>query len=199
MTSVPQAVDCGSARNAPNGWRTDEELIRCVKSRDEVALGILMKKHTPRVLSVALGVLRQRPEAEEVTQDVFWALWRSPERFDAARGPLLTWLMILARSRALDRLRQIQANARREKELRVEVSSTAPDAGFFGLDRDLAIRELLHRLPPEQGWVVQKAYFEGYALGEIAGLHGAPLGTIKGRARFALKRLRSELGPRPQA
>jgi RNA polymerase sigma-70 factor (ECF subfamily) len=195
MSSTPQAV-CSNGHGSVVGKKCpeDEELIRRLRHGDEFALEAVMRKYSSQLLSVAFRILHRHPDAEEVTQDVFWALWRSPERFDGGRGRLLTWLVILARSRALDRLRRIQANAPRENEITLNVLSTAPAlVQLFSPDREIMIREVLERLPPEQGRVVQKAYFEGYALAEIAELQGAPVGTIKGRARFAIKKLRSEL------
>src|SRR5260370_6341038 len=104
----------------------DDQLVRGIKTGDETALGLLMKKYSTRVYAAAFRVLRQPPDAQEVTQDVFWALWRSPDRFDMARGQLLTWLVILSRSRALDLLRRIQASSSRQNELAVEVQNTNP-------------------------------------------------------------------------
>jgi RNA polymerase sigma-70 factor (ECF subfamily) len=172
----------------------DDQLIRRIKTGDETALDVLMKKYSTRVYGAAFRVLRRQPDAQEVTQDVFWALWRSPDRFDMARGQLLTWLVILSRSRALDLLRRIQANMFRQNELTVEILNTSP-----ALIQNLTpapgvlIEELLQRLPSEQGCVVQMVYIEGYALREVASLLHAPLGTIKGRTRLALQKLRSEL------
>jgi RNA polymerase sigma-70 factor (ECF subfamily) len=176
---------------------SDDQLIRRIRIGDEAALGVLMKKYSTRVYSAAFRVLRRQPDAQEVTQDVFWALWRSPERFDTARGALLTWLVILSRSRALDLLRRIQASASRQNELTAEIQNKTP-----ALVQNLApppvmlIEELLRRLPSEQGCVVQMVYVEGYALREVASLLHAPLGTIKGRTRLAMRKLRSELGSR---
>jgi RNA polymerase sigma-70 factor (ECF subfamily) len=176
----------------------DHELLRMIMGRDEAALAMMMRKHSARVYSAAFRVLRQRPEAQEVTQDVFLALWRSPERFDAARGRLQTWLLILSRSRALDLLRHLQANAPRENELTAQILNTTPGLCQPATsDREILIGELMARLPQKQAWLVQKVYFEGCALGEVAASQGTPLGTVKGRARFALKRLRSELGKSP--
>lgn len=177
----------------------DDQLIRRIKTGDETALGVLMKKYSTRVYAAAFRILRQQPDAQEVTQDVFWALWRSPERFDMARGQLLTWLVILSRSRALDLLRRIQASASRQNELTVEILNTSPAlAHHLTPAHGMLMEELLRRLPSEQGCVVQMVYVEGYAFREVASLLHAPLGTIKGRTRLALQKLRSELGSHPK-
>jgi RNA polymerase sigma factor (sigma-70 family) len=118
----------------------------------------------------------------------------NPERFDAAKGPLNNWLVIVARSRALDLLRRVKAKTRREAHLTLEVLAIRSSVmQSLNPDQALMIQELLSRLPPQQEWVIRRAYFDGFALGEIAERQQLPLGTVKGRARFAIKRLRSEL------
>jgi RNA polymerase sigma-70 factor, ECF subfamily len=172
----------------------DRELICRLRSRDEAALDVVMRKYSFRVTSAAFQILRRRCDAEEVTQDVFMSLWRSPERFDSDRGALPTWLIILARSRALDRLRRIQAKSRRENRVKGKILGLgAAAAEAFTRDRNLTLQQLLSRLPAQQERVIRRAYFEGYALAEIAALHRIPLGTVKGRVRFAMKKLRAEL------
>src|SRR5262249_12306216 len=89
----------------------DQELVRRICERDESALTLLIRKHSAHVYAAAFAILRRRPEAQEVAQDVFWALWRAPERFEGGRGRLPTWLRIVSRSRALDLLRSIRADA----------------------------------------------------------------------------------------
>lgn len=171
----------------------DRQLILRIKRRDESALGAMMNKYSSQVFSVAFRVLRQWPDAQEVTQDVFHALWRSPEKFDSSKGPLLSWLLILSRSRALDLLRRIVAKSSRQAELTPNISrASANSTQSFNVDREILIEELLQRLPPEQGNILEKIYIEGYALSEFAAGAGIPLGTIKNRVRFSLKKLRSE-------
>ncbi|HTC33581.1 MAG TPA: sigma-70 family RNA polymerase sigma factor [Bryobacteraceae bacterium] len=194
MRQTEPEVMCGN--DVAPAWPGDEELVQRLRSADEAALGILMKKYSSRIMSAALRILRTRSEAEEVTQDVFLALWRSPERFDAAKGPLVTWLVILSRSRALDLLRRIKARTRKEKHLPIDVLAVRQLlTPSFNPDRHLIIEEILGRLPSKQEWVIRSAYFDGYALGEIAERQHLPLGTVKGRARFAIRKLRSELTP----
>ncbi len=170
---------------------SDGELIARIKRKDEDALAFAMERYSPLVFSSALRILRRRPEAQEVTQDVFWVLWRSPDRFDGARGPLVTWLAILSRSRALDLLRRIQAAARNSKS---QWECLRNRTGCEGIPPDSRIlfEQLLARLPEKQGCALHKIYFEGYAFHELAALDRTPLGTIKGRVRFGLKKLRSE-------
>jgi|SRR5579883_283537 len=179
-------------RNASSGL-TDAELILSIRRRDESALDILMHRYYPRVYSTALKVLRCSSDAQEVTQDVFWALWRAPDKFQMARGELVTWLVILSRSRALDLLRRIQAKAARDTEFGSStLQHSAQAIPLLPLERTVLFDELLNRLPVKQQSVLKKIFLEGYAFSEVAAIEQQPLGTIKGRARFGLKRLRSE-------
>jgi RNA polymerase sigma-70 factor, ECF subfamily len=172
----------------------DRDLVGRIKSRDEAALALMMEKYSGRVYATAFRVLRRRPEAQEVTQDVFFALWKSPDRFDDTRGPLITWLVILSRSRAIDLLRRLEAHTRRIDELHQESPIRRTVTVPSNYDRTILVKELLAGLPREQASLVRKVYLEGRAMGEVAAVQGKPLGTIKGRARFALKSLRSALG-----
>lgn len=173
-------------------WPSDSELIHGIRSRDQNALTLTMDKYSSPVFAAALKVLRRRPEAQEVTQDVFFALWRSPERFDITRGRLGTWLNILSRSRALDLLRRIQAEIARMDEFNHEMLGRSCGTRISA-EREILLQEILCRLPEKQGIILEKVYREGYALREVASLQRTPIGTIKGRARFAIKKLRSEL------
>ncbi|HTM52036.1 MAG TPA: sigma-70 family RNA polymerase sigma factor [Bryobacteraceae bacterium] len=172
----------------------DGELVRRVISRDEEALGTIVTKYSSQVFTAAFRVLHKWPEAQEVTQDVFLALWRSPEKFDSKRGALLTWLLIISRSRAIDLLRKVLAYESREIELTPELSGSRQALHLpFAPDSEILVEELLDRLPEGQGRILQKVYVEGYALAEFASAAGVPLGTIKSRARCALRKLKSEL------
>jgi RNA polymerase sigma-70 factor, ECF subfamily len=167
----------------------DVELIRRISAGDESALSALMNKYSARVFSTAFRVLRQVSDAQEVTQDVFFAVWRHPERFESARGPLLTWLIIVSRSRAIDLLRRI----REDHEFSSKIRDTRPTSGAFTSDGELLIAELLQRLPESQQRVLEALYVEGYAVRESADFLGLSPGTIKSRTRLALKKLRSAI------
>ena len=180
-----------------SGTLDDGDLIRRILNREEAALELIMEKYSTRVFSAAFRILHQRSEAQDVTQDVFFALWRSPERFDAVRGPVVTWLVILSRSRALDVLRRLHWRGQNNEPALEVLKRGQKSIQTPAFDLHVLTEELLERLPAEQGYVVEKAYIEGYALAEIASLLGVPLGTIKGRARIALKKLRRELGAPP--
>src|SRR5689334_18266174 len=171
----------------------DRELIRRIKNGEESALSALMLQYRRPVFSAAFRVLRLQPDAQEVSQDVFWALWRSPDRFDTARGNLLSWLVILSRSRALDVLRRIRSHSAHLHEIDLPHWGEAADQPE-SWDLELRREEILDRLPREQRWIIRKIYFEGFTFAEAAALRATPLGTLKNRARGALKKLRVEFG-----
>ena len=170
----------------------DKELIRRIKSGDESALCTMMHQYRRQVFSTAYQVLRVQSDAQEVTQDVFWAVWRSPHRFDTGRGALVSWLVILSRSRALDMLRRVRSGVIFLDQIGQLMPNRTPDQSVLR-DRELLIEEILKRLSPAQYWIIRKVYVEGFTLAEVAALGGTPLGTVKNRARCAIKKLRIEL------
>ena len=168
----------------------ERDLVLRIKAGDEAALASMMERYSSRVYAAAFRVLKHRPDAQEVTQDVFLALWRRPEKFDAERGRLGTWLVILSRSRALDLLR-----AKQTEQTSVEADSKDfGDRGPAGAsETKILVEQLVGVLPQEQAWVLKKVYIEGYTVSEAAALRRTKLGTMKGRARLALEKLRSAL------
>jgi RNA polymerase sigma-70 factor (ECF subfamily) len=141
-------------------------------------------------------------EAEDVVEDVFWQAWRHAARFDAGRGGAGTWLLTIARSRALDRLRAMR-RSREESGLDELVDSGSEQLASTAVDppeeaergeRSRVVREALQTLPPEQRESLELGYFEGLSQTEIAERTGLPLGTVKTRMRLALQKLREKLG-----
>ncbi len=139
-------------------------------------------------------VLRDPSASEEVLQEVFWQVWREAPQYDAQRGSPEAWLLMRAKTRAIDRLRSIR---RREKTFVMPVDETvarpaetvAENPGVAAEDRGL-LESALAQLPPAQRRVVELAFFEGLTQSEIAARLGEPLGTVKTRARLGLERLR---------
>jgi RNA polymerase sigma-70 factor (ECF subfamily) len=170
----------------------DHELIRGIKNGEESALSAIMQRYWKQVFATAFHVLRLEPDAQEVAQDVFWAVWKSPDRFDMTRGALLSWLLILSRSRALDLLRRIRSDSAHLHDMDPVPSALPPDQPA-ARERGLLIEELLQRLTGEQRWILRKVYFEGFTYAEVAALRSTPLGTVKNRARRAIRLLRMRL------
>jgi RNA polymerase sigma-70 factor (ECF subfamily) len=177
-------------------------MIRRMAAGDESALGELYDQWLTLVHSIAVQMLRDAREAEEVVEEAFWQAWRQAGRYDASRGAVSTWLTTIVRSRALDRLRA-RRRAREEPwsqlegndvdQLPSESGSGDPLAAAELAERRTLVRAALVALPAEQRQVMELAYFGGLSQSEIAERLALPLGTVKTRARLALEKLRDRL------
>jgi RNA polymerase sigma-70 factor, ECF subfamily len=172
---------------------SDAALIQRIVQRDESALAALYDRYALMLSSVLMRILRDTQAAEEILQDIFFQLWRTASQFDSARGSLAGWLIVIARNRAISRLRR--HNPSEGDELN-ENAVAAP----VNLDNIVAQRELLGRvqgaldsLPKEQRAVLELAYFQGMTHSEIARHTGDPLGTVKTRLRSAVETLKRNL------
>jgi RNA polymerase sigma-70 factor (ECF subfamily) len=168
-----------------------EPVLRRLASGDRDALGDLYDLYAGLVNGLALRILRDKGEAEDVVQEVFVQAWRQAQRFDPARGTPAAWLCTIARTRALDRLRRRVARREEPGE-----ASPAPSERPRR-EEGLAVRKALDGLSPDQRAALELAYYEGLTQTEIAARLGEPLGTIKTRIRTAMIRLRETLGPEP--
>ena len=174
----------------------DEALVRSIAAGDESALARAFDAHGGLVHGLALRMLRNPGDAEEVSQDVFFQLWRTASRFDTGRGNLVGYLVAITRNRAIDRLR-----ARRGRPAAVGVVDPAdfpseaenPAAAAGAGDARVRAVAALGGLPVEERRVLEMAYFDGLSQSEIADRTSTPLGTVKGRTRNALVRLRALL------
>ncbi|MEO6525854.1 MAG: sigma-70 family RNA polymerase sigma factor [Gemmatimonadaceae bacterium] len=177
----------------------DAVLLRRMAAGDEQALGILYDRWNALVHGVVARMLREANDVEDVVEEVFWQAWRQASRFDPTRGAMQTWLLTIARSRAMDRARSLRR--RREDPLvgddgQVVTEQTAE--GNPGLDAEASERRrivvaALADLPNEQREALELGYFGGLSQSEIAARTGQPLGTVKTRMRLALQKLRSQL------
>lgn len=178
----------------------DINLLRAIARRDEAALASLYDRYRLILFGLLLRIVNSREEAEDVLQEVFVQVWRRAADFDERRGKPFTWLVTLARSRAIDRLRQIGARARlavaAAQEAPPEASDAAQDASRS--EQKEIVAEALLRLPEEQRQALLLAYFEGLTQSEIAARLGTPLGTVKTRMRSGLIKLRELLGDRAE-
>ncbi len=179
----------------------ERSLIRRLKARDERALGELYDVLAPWVLGLALRILQDEDEAEEVVGDVFAQVWRRIDQHDARRGPLVPWILSIARNRSLDTLRRRRRWWRKaerwERARSAETDETvapAPhEASVPGWPVHREVHAALGALPTEQQQVVLLAYFEGLTHSEIARRLGQPLGTVKTRLRMAQAKLSEAL------
>jgi RNA polymerase sigma-70 factor (ECF subfamily) len=172
---------------------TDEYLVERVVDGDVPAFEALYDRHHVRAYSLARRITGRSGGAEEATQDAFLSLWRSASRFDPERGRLAPWLFALVRHRSIDVLRAATVRAAHnglpDAADRLEAPERTEDQVLTLQESDRAHR-LVAQLPPEQRQVIDLAYFAGYSQTEIATKVGVPLGTVKGRARLGLEKLR---------
>jgi RNA polymerase sigma-70 factor (ECF subfamily) len=171
---------------------TDEALLHALPERIE-ALEVLYERYVRAAMGLAVRMVRDHETAEEVVQEAFLSLWRHAERYEPARGSVRTWLLGIVHHRAIDRLRGRPPTAPLPDELGPDPS--APDVWALAaqqLDR-AAIRAALVKLPAEQHEAIELAYFAGLTQTQIATALGIPLGTVKGRLRLGLVRLRGLL------
>lgn len=170
---------------------TDSMLISRIRAGDQDALAVLHDRYAQVVYSVALRVLGDTAQAEDILQEIFLQLWRKPETFDSNRGSLGAWLAVIARHRAIDQLRR----RRPESDIDDVVISIDSDLEQTA-DRNRAIariRSAVEQLPLEQRRALELAFFQGLTHSEVAAKTGEPLGTIKTRIRAALAALRKGL------
>jgi RNA polymerase sigma-70 factor (ECF subfamily) len=169
---------------------SEEALLQRLAEGDRAALQDFYDRYAGLVNGLARRILRDAADAEDVVQDVFVQVWRDAARFDRERGSAQVWVCMIARSRALDRLRRRKAR-REDGERPVE-----PVAASWEPVLSVAMRKALDGLPEEQRRPLELAYYEGLTQTEIAARLQAPLGTIKTRMRTALLKLRESLARR---
>jgi RNA polymerase sigma-70 factor (ECF subfamily) len=173
----------------------DLDAVRRMAGGDGEALSQLYDRHARAVYSLALRVLGDGPEAEEVTQDVFAQAWRQAARYDTSRGAVVAWLLMMSRSRAIDRLRSRRGlpPVSGDAELTLGLlpdRSEGPERAALSAERASRVRQGLDALPLVQRIAIELAFFEGLTHVEIAERLEVPLGTIKTRIRLGLMKLK---------
>jgi RNA polymerase sigma-70 factor (ECF subfamily) len=175
----------------------DERLVMQLSLRDARALEALYDRYGDFVYSVSLRVVGDAQLAEDIAQEVFLRLWRRPDLFNASRGRFLTWLLSIARNRAIDERRSRGRRFRHESPPGIGAEETLASApaddrsdSVRHSDDKIIIERALRLLPPEQRLAIQLAYFGGYTQQEIAAGLKQPLGTVKTRIRLGLQKLR---------
>jgi len=180
------------------GAEADRLIVRRMAGGDHLALGELYDRHARLLYSLALRIVRDRSDAEDVLQETFSQVWRQANRFEASRGTVVGWLVTVTRSRALDRLRQRRTQREGTADFdRVADSlpdqSRALDLQLVTAEQANRVRQALAALPDELRIPLELAYYEGLSQSEIAERLRTPLGTIKTRMRQTLLRLREAL------
>lgn len=175
----------------------DAALVARIAVGDAAALGELHDRHAGILLALVRRILGDRGEAEEIVQEVFLQVWHQAARYDLRRSAVSTWLVLIARSRAIDRLRTRKVASRTLDAFQVEKKDahTSPDEGrsVHLAQQRHRVREVLDALPQEQREVLELAFFADLTQSEIAERTGTPLGTVKTRTLLAMKKLRQAL------
>jgi RNA polymerase sigma-70 factor (ECF subfamily) len=174
------------------------QLVRRIAARDLQAMSVFYDQTATPLFSVALRILGDASEAEEVIQDAFVQIWEKAPTFDPLLGAAFNWAMSITRHRAIDRLRSRQRRARLADQLQEfgeadPPRTAAPDQDAQGADDASSVRSALSRLPTDQRQAIEMAFFGGLTHPEIAEALGEPLGTVKARIRRGLLKLRESL------
>ncbi len=209
MASASSSTDAAARDDAAARAAVDAELVRRMRSKDERALGTFYDRWFPVVHGVVSRMLESPDDVEDVVEEAFWQAWRQAERFEVERGSVQTWLLTIARSRALDRLRSrrrlredpLADTTAGEADTSVPTPAAPSDplADAEHAERSRIVRAALADLPTEQREALELGYFGGLSQSEIAEQTGQPLGTIKTRMRLALQKLRERLSPLREA
>jgi RNA polymerase sigma-70 factor, ECF subfamily len=184
-------------RGRPYLLLADEDLISLVQSRDAQAFAALYDRHSRAAYSLAYRMMGERQAAEDLVQDAFLKVWRASESYRVERGSVRTWLLSIVHNRGIDQIRSMASRRRTQERVEVSAPRFQPSEAFAESWRNSQreqIREALKTLPPEQLKILELAYFSGYTHVEIAELLGLPLGTVKGRMRLGLKKVRDYFG-----
>jgi RNA polymerase sigma-70 factor (ECF subfamily) len=176
----------------------DEELMPLIGEKDPDAFEVFYDRHGGVAYSLAYRIVGERGAAEDVTQEAFISIWRSGTRYDAARGSVRTWMLGIVRNRAIDALRSRAGRAPKldfddDSILEHRPAEELTDSEALRRETAQEVRGALDELPGEQSKVIQLAYFGGFSHSEIAGMLDLPLGTVKGRMRLGLDKIRGEL------
>lgn len=181
---------------------TTSSLVPAIAQGDASALEALYDRYSPILYALLLRILGRPEDAQEVLQEAFVQVWRRASSFDSSRGSEAAWLISIARSRGIDRLRARRIRDERESEAGREISTggssvektTGQEHAIFAEERR-AVRAALAELPDNQRIPLELAYFEGLTQSEIATRLNEPLGTIKTRIQLGMKKLRERLAP----
>ena len=172
----------------------DEELISLVEGGDAEAFAALYDRHSRAAYSLAYRMMGERQAAEDLAQEAFIKVWRAANSYRAQRGSVRTWLLSIVHNRGIDQIRSSASRRRTQERVEASAPRSQPSEAFSEAWKSAQrerVREALETLPQEQLKILELAYFSGYTHVEISDLLGVPLGTVKGRMRLGLKKLRT--------
>jgi RNA polymerase sigma-70 factor (ECF subfamily) len=175
----------------------DEELMQAVQRGDAMAFETIYDRHGTAAFSLAYRIVGTRSAAEDATQDAFLAIWRSRVRYQRERGSVRNWILGIVHNRTIDALRRNQVHAIRRADAEGieerEPAAELTDVEAFRRDEQRRVRAAIETLPEAQVKVIELAYFGGFTHNQIAEMLDEPVGTVKGRMRLGLDKLRREL------
>jgi RNA polymerase sigma-70 factor (ECF subfamily) len=175
----------------------DEELMQLVRRGTAEAFEVIYERHSTAAFSLAYRMCGSRAAAEDVVQEAFLSMWRSGSRYDRARGSVRTWVLGIVHNRAIDSLRRSSVHdKRRASDEGLEERFAArerTDVEAARRDEAQAVRVVMDELPAEQCRVIELAYFGGFTHTEIAEMLDTPVGTVKGRMRLGMEKMRAAL------
>ena len=180
----------------------DEDLISLLGDGDAQAFALLYDRHSRAAFSLAYRMMGERQASEDLMQDAFIKIWRGAPSYRAGRGSVRTWILSIVRNQGVDQLRATASRRRTQEKIEASAPRSQPNEAFSETWRNsqrAQVREALNTLPQEQLKILELAYFSGYTHVEIANLLGVPLGTVKGRMRRGLKKLRGHFEARGMA
>jgi RNA polymerase sigma-70 factor (ECF subfamily) len=176
----------------------DEELMQLMRQGDAQAFEVIYERHAHAAFSLAYRMTGRRGAAEDVVQEAFLSLWRSGARYDRTRGSVRTWVLGIVHNRAIDSLRRnLRHDTRRASDEGIEERFEAKERTELQAahsEEAAEVRSALDGLPEEQSKAIELAYFGGFSHSEIATMLEMPIGTVKGRIRLGLEKLRGQLG-----
>ena len=179
------------------GVLADEELMQLVYKGAAHAFEVIYDRHSEAAFSLALRICGQRALAEDVTQEAFLSLWRSRARYDRGRGSVRNWVLGIVHNRAIDAIRRRSVRDRgvvHDEGIEAQLpAAERTDLEVARREEAREVRDALGQLPKEQSRVIELAYFGGLTHVEIASLLDTPVGTVKGRMRLGLAKMRSTL------
>jgi RNA polymerase sigma-70 factor, ECF subfamily len=171
----------------------DEDLISLVEAADAEAFATLYDRHSRAAFSLAYRMMGERQASEDLTQDAFLKVWRGASSYRADRGSVRTWILSIVHNRGIDQIRSQASRRRTQDKVEASAPRSQPSEAFAEAWRNSQrdqVREALNTLPSEQLKILELAYFSGYTHVEISDLLGLPLGTVKGRMRSGVKKIR---------
>ncbi len=176
----------------------DEELMPLIGAKDPEAFAVFYDRHGGVAYSLAYRIVGEPGAAEDVTQEAFISLWRSGARYDRARGSVRSWMLSIVRNRAIDSLRAGSGKAPKltfddDAVLEQRPADELTEEEAMRRETASEVRGALGQLPGDQSKVIELAYYGGFSQSEIAAMLGVPLGTVKGRMRLGMEKIRGEI------